>query len=293
MFNQQPAQLKWFLLILLSLLWGSSFILMKMGMKAFSPEQVAALRISVAFFVMIPVLLYNGLREFRLKDLPAVFLIGLIGNTIPPFLFCFAQVGISSALAGILNALTPLFVLIMGVLFFSFQTNWNKNIGIGLGLVGTILLILLKSDGSVNIQFNIYPFYIIAAAVLYGIGANNLKKRLAHIHPITTSALLYVTTGYIGIIVLFTTDFFTILRTNEEAYNSMYYVIFLGIFCTAFAMIVFNYLLRNTSVVFASTVTYLMPIVSLFWGFLDGEIITLIHLIGLAIILIGVYLTSR
>jgi drug/metabolite transporter (DMT)-like permease len=266
---------------------------MKMGMKAFSPEQVAALRISVAFFVMIPVLLYNGLKEFTLKDLPAVFLIGLIGNTIPPFLFCFAQVGISSALAGILNALTPLFVLIMGVLFFGFQTNWNKNIGIGLGLVGTVLLILLKSDGSVNFQFNKYPFYIIAAAVLYGIGANNLKKRLAHIHPITTSALLYTTTGYIGIIVLFTTDFFTVLKTNEEAYTAMYYVIFLGIFCTAFAMVVFNYLLKNTSVVFASTVTYLMPIVSLFWGFLDGEIITIVHLFGLAIILAGVYLTSK
>jgi drug/metabolite transporter (DMT)-like permease len=291
--EKQSSHLKWLLLILLSILWGSSFILMKMGMKAFSPHQVAALRIAVAFFVMIPVLMYNGLKEFTLKDLPAVFLIGIIGNTIPPFLFCFAQVGISSALAGILNALTPLFVLIMGVLFFSFQSNWNKNLGIGLGLVGTVLLILLKSDGSVNFQLNIYPFYIIAAAVLYGIGANNLKKRLAHIHPITTSALLYVTTGYIGIIVLYFSDFFTVLNTNPEAYTAMYYIIFLGIFCTAFAMVVFNYLLKNTSVVFASTVTYLMPIVSLFWGFLDGELITLIHLVGLGIILLGVYLTSR
>jgi drug/metabolite transporter (DMT)-like permease len=166
-------------------------------------------------------------------------------------------------------------------------------LGIGLGLVGTVLLILLKSDGSVNFQLNIYPFYIIAAAVLYGIGANNLKKRLAHIHPITTSALLYITTGYIGIIVLYFSDFFTVLKTNPEAYTAMYYVIFLGIFCTAFAMVVFNYLLKNTSVVFASTVTYLMPIVSLFWGFLDGELITLIHIIGLGIILLGVYLTSR
>jgi drug/metabolite transporter (DMT)-like permease len=291
--EKQSSHLKWFLLILLSILWGSSFILMKMGMKAFLPHQVAALRIAVAFFVMIPVLLYNGLKEFTLKDLPAVFLIGIIGNTIPPFLFCFAQVGISSALAGILNALTPLFVLIMGVLFFSFQSNWNKNVGIGLGLVGTVLLILLKSDGSVNFQFNIYPFYIIAAAILYGIGANNLKKRLAHIHPITTSALLYISTGYIGIIVLYFSDFFTVLNSNPEAYTAMYYVIFLGIFCTAFAMVVFNYLLKNSSVVFASTVTYLMPIVSLFWGFLDGELITLIHLIGLGIILLGVYLTSR
>jgi drug/metabolite transporter (DMT)-like permease len=158
--EKQSSHSKWLLLILLSILWGSSFILMKMGMKAFSPHQVAALRIAVAFFVMIPVLMYNGLKEFTLKDLPAVFLIGIIGNTIPPFLFCFAQVGISSALAGILNALTPLFVLIMGVLFFSFQSNWNKNLGIGLGLVGTVLLILLKSDGSVNFQLNIYPFYV-------------------------------------------------------------------------------------------------------------------------------------
>ena len=291
--EKQSSHLKWFLLILLSILWGSSFILMKMGMKAFLPHQVAALRIAVAFFVMIPVLLFNGFKEFTLKDLPAVFLIGIIGNTIPPFLFCFAQVGISSALAGILNALTPLFVLIMGVLFFGFKSNWNKNLGIGLGLVGTVLLILLKSDGSINFQFNIYPFYIIAAAVLYGIGANNLKKRLAHIHPITTSALLYISTGYIGIIVLYFSDFFTVLKTNPEAYTAMYYVIFLGIFCTAFAMVVFNYLLKNTSVVFASTVTYLMPIVSLFWGFLDGELITLIHLVGLGIILLGVYLTSR
>lgn len=285
--------LKWFLLIFLAGLWGTSFILMKRGLEAFSPLQVAALRISVAFVFMIPVLLINGKRELTLKDIPWFFLIGLIGNTIPPFLFCLAQQGISSAVAGIFNALTPLFTLIIGVFFFNYKSTIIKSIGIGLGLVGALLLIIMNSDGSVQFQLSIYPFYILLAAVMYGVGANNLKTRLSHIHPITTAAMLYITTGYLGAIVLFNTNFIEILNTNPQAYTAMYYVIFLGIFCTALAMIVFNFLLKRTSVVFASTVTYLMPIFSLFWGIVDGESINLIHILGLGIILIGVYLTSK
>jgi drug/metabolite transporter (DMT)-like permease len=290
--DKKPDYLKWLMLILLAILWGTSFILMKRGMEVFSPIQVAGLRIFVAFLFMLPVFLYNGKREAQWKDIPWFFFIGLIGNTIPPFLFCFAQLGISSAEAGIFNALTPLFTLIIGVWFFSFKTTWLKNFGIGLGLAGAIILIVLKADGKLNFQLNVYPFFIILAAVLYGIGANNLKKRLSHIHPITTTALLYITTGYLGAIVLFSTDFFQQLQTHPRGYVAMFYVIFLGIFCTALAMVVFNYLLRRTSVVFASTVTYLMPVVSLLWGFVDGEIITAIHLLGLGVILAGIYLTN-
>src|SRR5690606_16617735 len=194
-------------LALLAFLWGTSFILMKLGMEVFSPVQVASLRISVAFIFMLPVLLYNGIRETRLKDMPWFVFIGLIGNTIPPFLFCLAQLSISSSMAGILNPLTPLFTLLIGVFFFSFKSSMLKNIGIGLGLGGAIMLILLKSDGSLQIEFNVYPFFIILAAVLYGIGANNLKIRLSHIHPITTASMLYVCTGYIGFVILFSTDF--------------------------------------------------------------------------------------
>jgi len=285
--------LKWIFLVLLAVLWGTSFILMKRGMEAFSPVQVAGLRILVAFTFMLPVFFYNGMREATAKDLPWFFFIGLIGNTIPPFLFTFAQLGISSAEAGILNALTPLFTLIIGVWFFSFKTSWLKNSGIALGLIGAVMLILLKADGNLNFTFSIYPFFIIAAAVLYGIGANNLKVRLSHIHPLTTTSLLYITTGWMGAIVLFNTGFLHTLQTHPQGYSSFFYVVFLGIFCTAFAMVVFNYLLRRTSVVFASTVTYLMPIVSLFWGIVDGEIITAIHFIGLGIILAGIYLSSR
>ncbi len=285
--------MKWVMLVLLAFLWGTSFILMKLGMKVFSPFQVAGLRISVAFLFMIPVLLLIGTRETRMKDIPWLFFIGLIGNTIPPFLFCMAQLSISSSMAGILNSLTPLFTLIIGVFFFSYKSNRLKNLGIGLGLAGAIMLILLKSDGSFQLEFSIYPFFIILAAVLYGIGANNLKIRLSHIHPITTSALLYLFTGYIGFIVLFLTDFSETFQSSPDALEAAGYIVFLGVFCTAVAMIVFNYLLKRTSVVFASTVTYLMPIVSLFWGALFGEVITFIHLLGLGVILTGIYLTSK
>jgi drug/metabolite transporter (DMT)-like permease len=284
---------KWIFLFLLAGLWGTSFILMKRGMDAFSPVQVAGLRIFVAFIFMIPVFIYNGIRETTLKDIPWIIFIGLIGNTIPPFLFCFAQLGISSAEAGIFNTLTPLFTLIIGVLYFEFKTDKIKNLGIGLGLIGALLLIIVRADGKLNFSFSIYPLFVIAAAVLYGVGANNFKNRLSHIHPITMSALLYLTTGYIGAIVLINTDFIQVLQTHPKGFVSMYYVIFLGIFCTAFAMVIFNYLLRRTSVVFASTVTYLMPIVSVFWGIMDGEIITAIHLFGLGIILAGIYLSGK
>lgn len=284
---------KWFLLVLLSALWGSSFILMKFGMRSFPPEQVAALRISVAFIVMIPVFFKIGLRECKWKDLPLIFLVGLMANTIPPFLFCFAQTGISSAFAGILNALTPLFVLLIGILFFGYRSNIKKSTGIIIGLLGSTMLILLNNKGKFQFQFNQYASYILGAALLYGIGANILKNKLSHIHPLTLSALLYILTGYLGLLFLSQTNFIQLLQTQPEAYSSLGYIIFLGCFCTAFAMIIFNYLLRKTSVVFASTVTYLMPVFSLFWGFIDGEAIALIQIAGLIVILIGVYLSSR
>jgi drug/metabolite transporter (DMT)-like permease len=291
--QNQSDYLKWILLLALAALWGTSFILMKRGLEVFTPFQVAGLRIFVAFLFMVPVFFYVGRRETQWKDLPWLFLVGLVGNTIPPFLFCFAQLRISSAEAGIFNALTPLFTLIIGSIFFSYKTNRLKNAGIGLGLLGAVMLILLRYDLKMNMQLSLYPIFIILAAILYGIGANNLKTRLSHIHPITTASMLYITTGYLGGLVLLNTDFFQTLHSHPRAYRAVGYVVVLGIFCTALAMIVFNYLLRRTSVVFASTVTYLMPVVSLLWGVLDGEPMNAVHLAALGFILTGIYLTSR
>ncbi|MEW6468049.1 MAG: EamA family transporter [Bacteroidota bacterium] len=287
--NSNPFN--WSILICLAVVWGSSFILMKRGLEAFSPEQVAAYRIFIAFVFMLPFTFFH-LRKDLHRHWKGLLGIGLFGNFIPAFLFTKAETGISSALTGMLNSLTPLFTLLLGVLFFGNKAKAVHVIGIGLGLAGAVALLYLgqESDFANNLSFGIY---VVIATLCYGLSVNIIRKTMTDVTPVTAAVWSMCMIGPLAGAYLFSTDFIHILYSHPKGWSSLLYTSILGIFGTALSVMIFNILVRNTTTLFASSVTYLIPIVAMLWGIADGEEVLWLHFACIALILTGIYLVTR
>jgi drug/metabolite transporter (DMT)-like permease len=281
----------WIMLGVLALIWGSSFILMKKGLVVFSSVEVAALRIASAGLFMAP-MAFSRLKGLSRKDWSWLIASGLTGSLIPAFLFTTAQTQLSSAITGVLNATTPLFVLIVGVIVFKQQVVWRQTFGLILGFLGSFLLTLSGNGGLGDV--NLYALLVILATLCYGSNLNLIKFRLCGLKPVTiTSLSLGVFTLPLLIYLLGFSDLLFHIQNTPGATIALSYILLLGIVGTAFALILFNKLVQLSSPIFTSSVTYLIPLVAMGWGFLDGEDLRLIHLFGMATILFGVYVTNR
>lgn len=284
--------INWIILIALALTWGSSFILMKRGMDVYSSDEVAALRIFIAFLFLSP-LIFKHVKKPLLKHWKGFLGMGLLGNFIPAFLFTKAETGISSSLTGMLNSLTPLFTLLLGVLLFKTKTKWVNVIGILIGFLGAIGLLMVGKSEDMNNNM-LFGLFVVIATICYALSVNIIKKELNEVNSITATVWAMMFIGPLGGIYLFGfTDFTSKLSSNPLAYNSLGYIVVLAVFGTALSVIVFNVLIRNTNALFASSVTYLIPIVALVWGILDGEDVQLLHFVWIVIILLGVYLVNK
>lgn len=291
MLQQQPKSwVNWLIFIVLSLIWGSSFILMKEGMKNLSAYQVASLRILAAGLILLPIAL-RQLRNVKRKDLPLVVLSGLLGTFFPAYLFCIAETKLDSSVAGILNALTPLFTIVLGVIFFQLVLTARKWAGVIIGLAGLVLLVL---SGGREISFeNIsYAGFIIVATILYGLNVNVVNRNLRHIPSMTLAALAFSSLAIPAAIVLWATGYFNLQKDAGFAYSTGASAV-LGVFGTAVASILFYMLMKRAGALFASMVTYGIPFVALGWGFLAGETITATQFLCLGLILGGVWLANR
>jgi len=278
------------ILMVLAFVWGSSFILMKIGLKSFSPEQAGALRILLASLVLLPISL-KQLKNLQQKDLTSLLIAGFIGSFFPAFLFMKAETQIDSSLAGMLNSLTPVFTLIVGMLFHQTAFRWLQTVGLSLGLAGATGLIL-AGDGFQIGTINSYAFYIVLATCFYAISINRIKAKLSHLNGIQVTSLSFLFIGPVALIYLLTTDFAPVLA-NPEWPVHLLALAALGVVGTAMAMLLMNSLIRHSSAVAASSVTYIIPIFAILWGVLDGEKVTMLHLICMCLILGGVYLISR
>lgn len=284
---------RWFqfaILLLLALVWGSSFILMKIGLKSFSNDQAAAIRILLASLVLLPYSIKN-LKHLKRKDLKSILVVGFIGSFIPAFLFTKAQTRIDSAMAGMLNSLTPVFTLLIGMMFHKFRFTWKQVIGLSLGLTGALGLITLGEQVSIR-NINSYAFLIVLATIFYAVNVNEVKAHLTHLTGMQITALSFFFTGPVALIYLFTTSFeYTIQQAHWQLHLAA--LAALGIIGTAFALLLMNSLIRRVSPLFAASVTYIIPIFAIFWGVIDGERISLFHLLFMTIILFGVYMINR
>lgn len=280
----------YFIIILLALIWGSSFILMKKGLEVFDFLQVATLRISIAFFSLTPFLL-KAINLVKKKHFFPIVIAAFFGTGIPAFLFSRAQEELDSALIGILNSIVPLFTLILAFYFFKVKLLKANIVGVIIGFFGVIFLTFKNVNQ--GIIFNQYVLMVIVATICYAISINVIKSYLSALEASVIAALSFLVIGPIAALFLINTDFFYVLENNENGYKALGYIILLAIFGTSFATIIFNKLLHRTSAVFVSSVTYLIPIVAIFWGLFDGEVITINYVIGFITILSGVYLVNK
>jgi len=278
---------------LLSLIWGTSFILIKKSLVTFSPSQVACLRMSISAIAFLPVLAYKH-RQMDWSKLPFLLIVGLTGSGIPAFLFSTAQLHISSTMAGILNSLTPLFTFLLGVIFFKVAFGIYRLLGVLLGLVGAILLIAMANSGNLTSGNAVYGLLIVLSSICYATSSNVIGKYLQDMNALLISAASFGLVAIPLAVYLFAgTDFLAKMESLPEAWTSLGYIFILSMMGTVAATIVFFRLIQQTSPVFGSTVAYLMPIVALGWGLADGERVGWAHLIGMAFILSGVYLSRR
>ena len=286
--NQQR---KWLFLIILSLVWGSSFILMKKALLGVTPIQLGALRMifSALFLLMVG---FKSLKKIKKKHWLYIVYTAIAGTFIPGFLFAFAIENIDSAIVSILNSFTPFNTLIVGALLFGFTFKKSQLLGIFIGLGGTLILIL--KGAAVNPNQNYwFALLIIIASMGYALNANMIKKNLSDL-----DALAIVTGNFVlllipAIVVLAFTDFFSEFKMDETGTSSLSYIIILSVVGTGIAKTIYNKLVQISTPIFSSSVTYLIPIVAIFWGFLDGESLQLVQVIGGLIILSGVYLVNK
>ena len=284
--------ISWSILLSLMLVWGSSFILIKRSLEYFSATEVGLLRVVITFLFLLPIALIK-LSKINKKHRNYLIISGVIGSLIPSFMFAIAQTQISSFLAGTLNSLTPLFTLFMGLAFFNLKAKWFNVIGVFIGLIGAIGLIY-ASSGNLGFVVNIkYSFLIIIAAICYAFNVNFIKVYLKQLDSLTITALTFFYIGIPSLIyVLIFSDIPSKILHEDSAITGLGYISLLSVFGTGIALIAFNKLIKMSSPIFASSVTYIIPIVAILWGILDGEIFKLVYLIWFALILSGVLLVN-
>ena len=282
--------ISWSIFILLCFIWGSSFILMKVSNHGLTAFQIAALRIFSAGLVFIPFAFFHISKVSR-KKTGLLIVTGIFGNLLPAFCFAMAIVKIDSSLAGVLNSLTPLCVVLLGVLFFRDKIKTQKIIGVLIGFAGLCLLALTQKN--ISITNPGYAALVLVGTISYGINVNLVSHYLKEIKPIHIAtislAFMSIPAGWI----LWQQGFFMLDFSDTVVQWAIFNYILLGLVASAFATVLFYILVQNAGGLFASLVTYGIPFVALFWGFVDGEVITIAASISLAIILLGVFLANR
>ena len=286
----ENKNLKWIYLLILSFVWGSSYILIKKALIGLSPLQVGSLR-TIISTVLLLAIGYSSLKSIPRDKWKWILITGLV-SFIPPFLFAYAQTEIDSALAAILNSLTPLATLLIGVGFYRFKIDSKQISGVIIGLIGSVLL--MYQGSVINPDQNLlYVFFIIFASVLYAVQVNLLKVHLQDVSAVAITVGNFIFIFPLAVVIFFISDYKQIDINNEDVKVALFCILILSIVGTVFAKILFNKFVQIASPVFASSVTYTLPIVALFWGLLDGEVFTLNQLFATVIILTGVYLANK
>jgi drug/metabolite transporter (DMT)-like permease len=275
----------WLVLATLSLIWGTSYILMKKGLESFSTYQVASLRILISFLCLLPMAV-RSLPKLTKDNLLSIIIIGFFGSGIPAFLFPLAQTRIDSSVAGMLNSLSPVFTLIMGIVMYKRKAIRSQVAGVFLGLIGAAGLLY---NGSFT--FNYYGLFVVLATLLYGISSNEVSK-VQGLNGLEITSLAFFILGPFALVLLLLTDLQAPLET-ENWLRNFGFIAVLSVFGSAFALILFYRLIKDTSPVFASMTTYFIPIVATIWGLSDNEHLTSSILVSVLLILAGVYLINR
>lgn len=276
---------KWVLMVILSIIWGSSFILIKKSLEHFNPFQVGSLRVLIAGIILLPIAISNY-KLFPKKHLKWLILAAFTGNFIPMFLFPIAETEVSSSIAGIINSMMPIFVIIVGALVWKFETTKKQLIGTLISFTGVCILAFGGSDSG---EFKIIPILLLLlATICYALSTTTVKSKLMEVSSTVLSAFVFSFVLFFpSIIALTSTSFFSEFSFSKDNMLGLLFVSLLSIFGTGLAMMMNYRLLKVSTPLFASTVTLVMPIVAIIWGIIDGEKLTYMQFIGAGIIIAG------
>ena len=282
---------KWGTLIILSVIWGSSYILIKKGLTGLTPVQLGSLRVIITTILIAPIG-YNKIKHIPKNKMKWVAISAFVGSFFPAYLFAFAETEISSSVTAVMVSLTPLFTLLISVIIFGEELLKKQVIGVIIGFLGIVVLI---NNELLSSSFNIlYVMFIVLAAFCYAVNANLLKYKLPNIPALGIVFMSFLFMFIPAFIVLFFSDFpFSDFTSDPLILESIIYIVILALFGTAIAKVMYIKLLAISTPVFSVSTTYLMPVVAIFWGLLDGEEFKLTQFIGTSIILLGVYLVTK
>lgn len=283
---------KWVYLIVLSLIWGSSYILIKKGLVGLTPTQLGSIRILFTT-IILALIGYKSLRGLTTQQWKWLVFTGFVGTFFPSFLFAFSETEIDSSVVAVLNGLTPLFSLLFAALFFHQTVKKRQLGGVLVGFVGTVLLVIqefsLTSTGDGR-----YALLVVFAAICYGINVNALKYKLKGVAPMAIALANFVSISIPALILLLTSNFqWETFYNDQEILTSLGYIFILSLVGTAFAKVLFNELLSFSTAVFSISITYLLPIVAIAWGVLDGEQFGGLQWVASGFILCGIYLVTE
>jgi len=283
----------WFVLLLLSLIWGSSFILMKEGLEGFDALQLALIRMSVAALCLFPYAL-RYIRELGWREIALLLVVGLTGNAIPAFLYAKSETVLPSAVVGVLTSMTPIFSLLIAWLFFRQRFPRANVVGIVVGLAGAAVLAMAGSPEAGRSTSLAFAALVLLATISYGANVNLVKGFFSQRNPVLVTSIALSMVGWPALVLLLAgTNFIETLRTNPAAPAALGYIAILGAFGTALSVLLFNRLLKNATIIFATSVTYTIPIVAVIWGIALHEPFTMLHAVAFAVILAGVWLANR
>ena len=287
----QVSLKKWVYLFVLSIIWGSSYILIKKGLLGLTPLQLGSTRILMTT-AMLSLVGWKQLKKISKDSWKWIIFTGYFGTFFPSYLFAFAETVIDSSVAAVLNGITPLFTLILGFLFFKSTFKWMKILGVFIGIVGT--LILVSNDFNIRSGLNSwYAFLVVAAAICYSVNVNVITYKLQDVPALSIALGNFIAIAVPALLVLVTSNFpWGAVYESTALSSSLGYIFILSLFGTALAKVMFNELVSISSPVFSISITYILPIVAISWGILDGEQFVLIQWLGCALILLGVYLIT-
>ena len=282
---------KWVYLFILSIIWGSSYILIKKGLVALTPLQLGSIRILMTTLIL-SLFGWKQLKKIPIKAWKWIVITGFFGTFFPSYLFAFAETVIDSSLAAVLNGMTPLFTLLLGFFLFNSKLKWIKIFGVVVGFMGT--LVLVSNEFTIRAgDKSWYSFYVIAATLCYSINVNILKYKLQGIPALAIAFGNFISITLPALVILFIVDFpWTKITVSTELSTSLVYIFILSFLGTAIAKVMFNELVSISTPVFSISITYFLPIVAIGWGILDNEQFTSIQWFGCALILFGVYLIT-
>ena len=285
---RQFIQNKYFLLIIIAITWGSSFILIKKILPVFDPYQIGAFRAGLSG-LLLSFIGFPALKKMSKKDIFWIALSGLFGNFLVVFIFPIAQQGVSSSLAGIINALDPMFTLVLGAILFGIRNKVIQYAGATIGFIGAIILVYSSNSGNGENHLY-YTILLVIGSALYAVSALIIEKKLPHIKSTDISTGIYTIWMVPSLIILSFSGFFTAVDYSQnETLTALSYLVFLTVISTTLVMFLFFKLVQDTSAVFVSTISLLLPVVAVIWGILDNEKFTFWYAIGGLLIWIGVY----